>query len=80
MRGKNRLSLSKEAEVPKYKDYLKRPLYVLVKQDNFITLRVNRLPNLLRNLNLVIFVCKEVDICDIDIYFYLLIFIPPWYF
>ena len=46
---------------------INRPPYVSVKQDNLITLEVSRFPDLFGNLNWFIFVCKEVDICNIDI-------------
>ena len=86
MRGKTQLRLSKEVKVPESAKIvysqcqINRSLYISVKQDNLITLRVRRFPNLFSNLNWFIFVCKETDICDIDIYLYLLIFIPPSYF
>ena len=63
---------------------INRPLYVL---DNLITFRVCRFPDLFGNLvdfliclvTSMIHPCKEVDLCDVDIYSYLLMFIPPWY-
>ena len=53
---------------------MNRPLHASVKQDSLIILRVIRFPNLFSNLNWLIFVCKETDICDIHIcrYLYLL--------
>ena len=80
-RGKHRLSLSKEVKVSEsirivYSRWcqINRPLYVSVKQDSLITLRVSRFPNLFINLDWFIFVCKETDIyicwylCLLDIF------------
>ena len=86
MRGKAN-SLSKEVSVPEsiravYLCQINRLLYlyVSVKQDNLIIYEVFRFPNLFGNFNWFIFVWNKVDSCDIDMYLYLLIFIPPWYF
>ena len=74
-------SLSKEVSVPESirvaysRCQINRTLYFSMKLDH-----LTRFPNLLGNFNWFIFVCKEEDSCDIDMYLYLLIFIPPWYF